>query len=177
MKEEHEMISDIQICFLKFHLHCRHLNIFVYRHLSLNVKKLFDEIWIWWLSRFLKEAPRRKVRAECVVANLLFLFLIQFPHNSLSDLSKHNTPWFKTFPMAWVVIQSLSHVRLFATPWTAAHHASLSFTISWSLLKPMSIEWMMPSITGLRENSKTDQDPAGPSEVKKCPSLVPISHL
>ena len=112
-----------------------------------------------------------------IYLSLLFLFLIQFPHNSLSDLSKHNTPWFKTFPRAWVVIQSLSHVRLFATPWTAAHQASLSFTISWSLLKPMSIEWMMPSITGLRENSKTDQDPAGPSEVKKCPSLFPISHL
>ena len=31
----------------------------------------------------------------------------------------------------------------------------------------MSIEWMMPSIIGLRENSKTDQDPAKPSQVKK----------
>ena len=39
----------------------------------------------------------------------------------------------------------LSHVRLFATPWTAAHQASLSFTISWSLLKLMSIESVMPS--------------------------------
>ena len=36
-------------------------------------------------------------------------------------------------------------VRLFATPWTAAHQASLSFTISWSLLKLMSIELVMPS--------------------------------
>ena len=33
------------------------------------------------------------------------------------------------------VVQSLSHVQLFATPSTAAHKASLSFTISWSLLK------------------------------------------
>ena len=40
---------------------------------------------------------------------------------------------------------SLSHVRLFATPWTAAHQASLSFTISRSLLKVMSIESPMPS--------------------------------
>ena len=38
-----------------------------------------------------------------------------------------------------------SHVQLFATPWTAAHQASLSFTISWSLLKLMSIESVMPS--------------------------------
>ena len=43
------------------------------------------------------------------------------------------------------VVQSLSHVRLFVTPWTAAHQASLSFTISWSLLKFMSTESMMPS--------------------------------
>ena len=42
-------------------------------------------------------------------------------------------------------VQLLSRVRLFATPWTAAHQASLSITISQSLLKPMSIESMMPS--------------------------------
>ena len=39
-----------------------------------------------------------------------------------------------------VVVQSLSHVQLFATPWTPAHQASLSFTISWSLLRFMSTE-------------------------------------
>ena len=44
-----------------------------------------------------------------------------------------------------VVVQSLSHVRLFVTPWTVARQASLSFTISWSLLKLMSIESVMPS--------------------------------
>ena len=42
-------------------------------------------------------------------------------------------------------LQSLSRVRLFATPWTAAPQASLSITNSWSLLKPMSIESVMPS--------------------------------
>ena len=40
-----------------------------------------------------------------------------------------------------VVVKSLSCVQLFATPWTAVCQASLSFTISWSLLKPMSISW------------------------------------
>ena len=39
----------------------------------------------------------------------------------------------------------LSHVRLFETPWAAAHQASLSFIIPWSLLKLMSIESVMPS--------------------------------
>ena len=42
-------------------------------------------------------------------------------------------------------IQSLSCVQLFATPWTATGQASLSITNSWSLLKRMSIELMMPS--------------------------------
>ena len=42
-------------------------------------------------------------------------------------------------------VQSLSHVRLFATPWTAARQASLSVTSSWSLPKLMSIESVMPS--------------------------------
>ena len=42
-------------------------------------------------------------------------------------------------------VQSLSHVRLFVTPWTAAHQASLSITNSWSLLKLTSIESVKPS--------------------------------
>ena len=42
-------------------------------------------------------------------------------------------------------VQSISCVRFFVTPWTVAHQASLSFTISQSLLKLMSIELMMPS--------------------------------
>ena len=43
------------------------------------------------------------------------------------------------------IVQSLSHVWLFATPCSAARQASMSFTISWSLLKLMSIELIMPS--------------------------------
>ena len=42
-------------------------------------------------------------------------------------------------------VQSLSHVRCFATPWTAARQASLSITNSWSLLKLISVELVMPS--------------------------------
>ena len=44
-----------------------------------------------------------------------------------------------------VVIQSLSGGWLFATPWNAAHQATISFTISQSFLKLMSIESVMPS--------------------------------
>ena len=42
-------------------------------------------------------------------------------------------------------VQSLSHVQLFATPWTAARQASLSITNSWSPPKLMSIKSLMPS--------------------------------
>ena len=44
-----------------------------------------------------------------------------------------------------VSVQSLSHVQLFVTPWIVALQASVSITNSWSLLKLMSIELVMPS--------------------------------
>ena len=44
-----------------------------------------------------------------------------------------------------IVVQSVSYAQLFATSWVAARQASLSFTISQSLLKLMSIESVMPS--------------------------------
>ena len=42
-------------------------------------------------------------------------------------------------------VQSLSHVQLFMIPWTTAHQASLSITNSWSLLKLIYLESVMPS--------------------------------
>ena len=45
----------------------------------------------------------------------------------------------------FISVQSLSRVRLFATPWTAALQSSLFITKSWSLPKLMSIESVMPS--------------------------------
>ena len=53
--------------------------------------------------------------------------------------------WTELNVLGSFVVQSLSLVWLIATPWTAARQASLSFTISWSLLKLISIEPMMPS--------------------------------
>ena len=65
----------------------------------------------------------------------------------------------REFPLKWTssklqygVVQSLSHVRLFESPRTVAHPASLSFTISRSFLKPMSThvvmsQWCHPAIS------------------------------
>ena len=55
------------------------------------------------------------------------------------------TSHFVTTSFQFRSVQLLSCVQLFATPWTTAHQASLSFTNSWSLLKLMSIESVMPS--------------------------------
>ena len=67
-------------------------------------------------------------------------------------LVKSGDPWdfpggsvVKNLPASAAGVQLLSRVELFVTPWTAARHASLSFTISWSLLKVMSIESVRPS--------------------------------
>ena len=69
--------------------------------------------------------------------------------NSSAELSAHSrhelppreeSPW-----ISFLIIQSLSHVWLFATPWTAVHQASLSFIISRSLLNFVSIESVTPS--------------------------------
>ena len=58
-------------------------------------------------------------------------------------------------------VQLLRHVRLFATPWTAAHQASLSITNSWSSLRLISIESVMPSN----------------HLILCCPLLLPLSIL
>ena len=75
------------------------------------------------------------------------------PVSILSSLRAHHQSSWNV--MAWglqyplftnvAVVQSLSRVWLFATPWTAARQASLSITISWTLLKLMSNESVMPS--------------------------------
>ena len=53
--------------------------------------------------------------------------------------------WCQFSEVNMVVVQFLSRLQLFATPWTAAHQASQSLTISWSLLRFMFIEPVMPS--------------------------------
>ena len=53
--------------------------------------------------------------------------------------------WNLEVRLYFVSVQLLSHVWLFLTPWTAASQASLSIINSWSLLKLMSIESVMPS--------------------------------
>ena len=74
--------------------------------------------------------------------------MLSFPwrkEQSLEFKSGWNSSNPFSVPGTVVVVQLLSCVRSFATPWTAAHQASLSFSLSQSLLKIMSIESVMPS--------------------------------
>ena len=80
------------------------------------------------------------------------VYIYIYLHSLLSlPLSSHPTPLGHHKMPGWtphfsnVVVQSLGYFLFFVTPWTAARQASLSLTISWSLLKLVSIESVMPS--------------------------------
>ena len=94
--------------------------------------------------------------------NLLLLLLLSLLLPPLKSFSRMSLPCLESNPthqplqsqlspnsavpvFAVVVVQALSRVQLFASPRTAARQASLSFTVSRSLLKPMSTESMIPS--------------------------------
>ena len=75
---------------------------------------------------------------------------LEFGFFSNSYLVSNMFPWVDNIKILYsslsvILVQSLSHVWLFATPWTAACQASLSITNSQSLLRLMSIELVMPS--------------------------------
>ena len=81
----------------------------------------------------------RKTNFACRPQRItIFLYLIAMIKINSAAAKILSVPLFSS-------VQSLSCVRLFATPWIAAHLASLSITISRSLPKLMSIESVMPS--------------------------------
>ena len=76
---------------------------------------------------------------------MLYWFLLC---NEMTQLYVHISPLPRgplSHPSQFSSVQSLSHVQLFATPWTAACQASLSIANSQNLLKLVSIESVMPS--------------------------------
>ena len=89
-----------------------------------------------FLQRYSSSFCSGKLRC-CMCLSLQFLVWQLVLLSWLSEGSKQRRR------LSLVVVQLLSHLQLFVTPWTAACQTSLSFTISWSLLK--LIESMMPS--------------------------------
>ena len=88
-----------------------------------------------------------------LLANIDFWFYWTFSicnasltlHRDLMKPELYNTKGVFGDSVQFSSVQSLSRVRLFATPWTIACQASLSITNSWSVFKLMSIESVMPS--------------------------------
>ena len=95
-----------------------------------NCEEAYDNNFKGWYSSELK----RLIHVE-QFPDICILFIIPF----FQALLLWQALW------SPLVFQALSHVRLFATTWTKACQAPLSSTISWSLLRFMSIEWEMPS--------------------------------
>ena len=77
--------------------------------------------------------------------NICFLTQANLVQTQESEVLVQAMNVFQDVCMLLFVVHSLSRVWLFVTPWTAAHQASLSFTISQSLLKFMSTESVIPS--------------------------------
>ena len=87
-------------------------------------------VWFYYSGKIWDTLGNQEVKNS----NAILLTLLKHKHG---DLFSKNT--------LGQSVQLLSCVQLFATPWTAAHQASLSITNSWSLLKLMPIESVMPS--------------------------------
>ena len=79
---------------------------------------------------------------------LYTLYLVMLIHSSVFDSKFHAYPFFSFWlKISAVVVQSLSHVQLFATPWIIAHQASLPFTISQSCSNSCLLsQWCHPTV-------------------------------
>ena len=94
------------------------------------------------------------IHIHCLCKPSFATFVFFSSHQEASSMVTSKTEWFwwnrytkelTDLMNNFSSVQSLSHIQLFATPWTAALQASLSITNSQSLLKLMSIESMMSS--------------------------------
>ena len=89
---------------------------------------------------------RDQTQVSCIAGRSFTIWAIRKNYLCISNLGVlRYYLWDRIAELDRVVVRSLSNVWFFVTPWTTACQPSLSFTISWSLLKLMSIESMMPS--------------------------------
>ena len=124
-------------------------------HFLVSLSPIFFSSWVPHFHFFSAIIFEDSASQETFTTCLLMIRLSIWEPVSQALLGPH--PLTETFPhikqhpitlslsFVIVLVQSLSCVWLFATPWTTAHQASLSFTISYSLLKLTSIESVMPS--------------------------------
>ena len=101
---------------------------------------LLFQIWSLWLPGWMLNSTTLTFVLYHCWNHKNWKFNLWLFNEACEGISTHAASEGKSF-----VVQLLSRVQLFATPWTAACQASLSFTVSRSLLKFMSIELVMPS--------------------------------
>ena len=133
------------------------MNIEIKKEGSRRIPRLLTWITVNWYFIYWNEENngKRRIRGCCSEGGWGYVkFEMFLSHPSIKKVVGNMSMDFRVEVMAgdvsWGVIvmfivHLLSHAWLFATPLTAACQASLSITISWSLLKPMSVESVMPS--------------------------------
>ena len=109
----------------------------------------------WKIHEWFDEIKLKRLLFQCTsidpsyvlesLFSLVFLSIPKFPLNTCPPYMYKEYIFQPPLQLGVVVVQSFSHAWLFVTPWTAACQTSLSFTISQSSLKLMSIELVMPS--------------------------------
>ena len=104
----------------------------------MNIQDWFPLGRTGWIS--LQSKGLSRVFSNTTVQKHHFLCI----HITLSTMTKSGK-CYSSHLIEFVVVYLLIPSWLLVTPWTAAHHASLSYTISLSLLKLMSVELVMPS--------------------------------
>ena len=88
------------------------------------------------------------IRPGCYQCFWLIGYKLEVPQNQPCPLLNLTLIWYDNL-LEWliVILKLFSCVWLFATPWTAAHQASLTFTISWNSLRLMSMQWCYLTIS------------------------------
>ena len=106
-----------------------------------------SECWAFSLSSFtfIKRLFSSSSLSAIRMVSSAYLMLLVFLPAILIPACVSSSPAFLMMYNQFSSVQSLSSVRLFATPWTAACQASFSITNCWSSLKLMSIKLVMPS--------------------------------
>ena len=117
---------------------------------SLHVNSSFSCLFLWLISSFMPSWSEKMLEIIYILLNLLALTLCTSVWSVLEKGNAHLKRMCITgLPLLLCCfacsVQSLSHVWLFVTPWTAVCQASLSITSSRSSPKHMSIESVMPS--------------------------------
>ena len=121
--------------------------------------RIFKRLVLILLWKYDRNHPRNLLVMGFSMMGSFWLLIIKAPYLLLVCLNFSDSSWFNfcrlyvsrsfsisfRLPSLFNSVQLLSHVQLFVTQWTTVHQAPLSITNSWSLLKLMSLESVMPS--------------------------------